>query len=145
MRMSYEERQQMILEVLAPRPGGGAESRAIAARALWSWEQMVVHVQPLIGEAGFLALYARTVHLAIPRISGLTPVQQTATVGAVFAQLKADIEAFTPVEATQASNMLLNTFTDLLSTMIGESLTSRILRSAWTIGPDEANAQEIKK
>jgi hypothetical protein len=143
--MSYEERQQMILEVLAAQPGGGAESRAIAARALWSWEQMNLHLQPLIGEAGFLALYARTVHLTAPRVPRLTPVQQTASIGAVFAQLKVDLEALSATEAAQASNMLLNTFTDLLSTMIGESLTSRILRSAWTASQGDANAQEIKK
>lgn len=145
MRMTYEERQQMILDVLAPRSGDDVDCRAVADRALWSWEQMAFHLQPLIGETGFQALYARTVHLTVPRFTGLTPARQSESLDAAFRKLRADLEALPPPEAVQASKMLLDTFTELLSTMIGESLTSRILRSAWTEEPSNSNGQEMKK
>jgi hypothetical protein len=143
--MTYEERQQMILDVLAPRSGDDVDCRAVADRALWSWEQMAFHLQPLIGEAGFQALYARTVHLTIPHFSGLTPARQSESLDAAFRKLRADLEVLAPAEAVQASKMLLDTFTELLSTMIGESLTSRILRSAWTDESSNSNDQEMKK
>jgi hypothetical protein len=143
--MTYEERQQMILEVLAPRSGDGADCGAIAARALWSWEQMAFHLQPLIGEAGFQALYARTVHLTIPHFIGLTPARQSESLDISFQTLRKDLESLTPAQAAEAGKMLLDTFTQLLSTMIGESLTSRILRSAWTDESSNSNDQEMKK
>jgi hypothetical protein len=145
MLMSYEERRQMILETLAPRPGEEADSRAIAVRALWSWKQIALHLTPLIGEAGFHSLYARTIRLAISDFGGLTLSAQSESFDTLFQKLGQDLELLAPVEAVRASNILLATFTELLSTLIGESLTSRILRSAWADESGGANAQEVKK
>jgi hypothetical protein len=143
--MSYEERQQMILDVLASQSGEELGSEAIADRALWSWQQVALHLVPLIGDVGFQSLYARTVHLTLPYFDGLTPVKQSESFDILFQKLKEDLESLVPGEAVRASNILLATFTELLSTLIGESLTSRILRSAWTKEPGDENAQEIRK
>jgi hypothetical protein len=143
--MNDDERQQMIVAVLAPRSEGFADSAAIAGRALWSWEQVALQLTPLIGETGFQSLYARAVHLTIPHCAGLVPVMQFQSVDALLQKLKKNIETLPPADAAHVSNLLLDTFTELLATLIGESLTSRILRSAWTAGSGDGNAQEIKK
>lgn len=145
MRMTDEERQQMILKVLSPRTEGQAGSGAIAARTLWSWERVAFQLTPLIGEAGFRSLYARAVHLVIPNCPRLTPARQSQPLEALLQKLKQDLEILDSAEAVRTSNLLLATFTELLSTLIGESLTSRVLHSAWTdesgniIGKDIGN------
>ncbi len=40
-------------------------------------------------------------------------------------------EGHTPAQASEANRLLLITFTDILSSLIGEELTTSILRSAW--------------
>jgi hypothetical protein len=145
MHMSHEERQQMILEVLTPRPGEPDARREMADRLLWSWQQIALHLTPLIGEAGFQSLYARTVHLAIPHVAGLRPAPKSTSFDAALERLKEDLESLAPVDAERAGQMLLATFTELLSTLIGEALTARILRSSWTGKAGDSHAQEMKE
>ena len=54
------------------------------------------------------------------------------------------LERQTPEHASEANLLLLITFTDILASLIGERLTTRILRLAW--GYDAANSagKEIK-
>jgi hypothetical protein len=133
--MNQIERQQMISKVLAPPSQDQDGAHAIATRTLWSWEQVAFHLTPLIGDAGLQSLYARAMHLVLPQCPALGPPQRNQQSESSFHKLKSDLESMDAAEAARASNLLLATFTELLSTLIGESLTSRILRSAWT---DEA-------
>jgi len=43
------------------------------------------------------------------------------------------LEGQTPAQVSDANSLLLITFTDILAALIGEQLTTRILRSAWGI------------
>jgi len=143
--MTHEERQQMIVKVLAPASGSATGAAGIAARTLWSWERVAFHLTPLIGEAGFQSLYARAVHLTIPHCPGLTPARQAQPMEALFLKLKEDLESMDAAEAARSSNLVLATFTELLSTLIGESLTSRILHSAWTDASGNISGKDFGK
>jgi hypothetical protein len=145
MHMSHEERQQMIVEVLTPRPGDPDARREMADRLQWSWQQIALHLTPLIGEAGFQSLYARTVHLTMPHVAGLRPAPKSTSFDAALQRLKEDLASLAPADAERAGKRLLATFTELLSTLIGEALTARILRTSLTGKAGDSHAQEMKE
>ncbi len=135
MTETIEDRKQMISRLLTQKPGGSDNSRALAEQVLWLWEQIAFNLTPLIGVSGFETLYARAIHLASPSCPGFSPIQQGKAIDALFHILKEDLAALDEETAQLCGNCLLNTFTDLVESMIGELLMSQILRSAWVGQP----------
>ena len=135
MTATIEDRKQMISRLLTQKPGGNADSRALAEQVLWLWEQIAFHLTPLIGVSGFQTLYARAMHLASPSCPGFSPLQSGKAIDAMFQILKEDLIALDEENAQLCGNCLLNTFTDLVESMIGEVLMAQILRSAWVGQP----------
>lgn len=131
MPLTIEDRKQMISRLLTQKPDGKADPDALAEQVLWLWEQVAFHLTPLIGISGFQALYARALHLASPQCPGLTANRQAKSIDALFQTLKQDLISLENGIAEQCGNALLNTFTDLVESMIGEVLMAQILRSAW--------------
>lgn len=136
-----ETRQQLILEALALDDADRA-----AVGHLWPWERLAAHLTPLIGDAGFCALYGRAVRLIAPEFKWFSAVQSTQSMEALFQSLRENFAAIDLLTAAQANRRLLDTYTGLLSTLIGEALTTRLLISAWRGEPDGQNTQqEISK
>jgi len=96
---------------------------------LQPWQQIAIQLSPLIGESGFCALYGRAVRLASKHFRWLAPVPGK-TAGASLAGLRAQLAAAGLAEATAANAILLDTFTHLLTGLIGESLTMQLLDAA---------------
>jgi hypothetical protein len=136
-----EKRQQLILEALAPSTDG----RAAVNRALWPWERLANHLTPLIGDGGFCALYGRAVRLAAPEFKWITASQSTQSIDSLFQALREDFASVDATVAAQANNLLLDTYTGLLSALIGEVLTTRLMHSAWSDESDGTNTQENSK
>ncbi len=128
----------MISRLLTQKPGGAPNSAALAEQVLWLWERIAFHLTPLIGVSGFHTLYARALHLASPHCPGFSSVQPGLSVEALFQTLKEDLGALAHGDAEHCGNALLNTFTDLVESMIGEVLMEQILRSAW-VGQTHGN------
>jgi hypothetical protein len=61
-----------------------------------------------------------------------------------FAELKVRLAEQTPAQASAASRLLLITFTDILASLIGEQLTTSILRSAWGDDASDKAGKELK-
>ena len=138
MTVTTEDRKQMISRLLTQKPGGAANSGALGEQVLWLWEQIAFHLTPLIGVSGFHTLYARALHLATPDCPGFSAVQPGTAVESLFQTLKDDLVALDHCDAERCGNVLLNTFTDLVESMIGEVLMAQILRSAW-VGQSHGN------
>jgi hypothetical protein len=138
MTVTTEDRKQMISRLLTHEPGGSDNSAALAEQVLWLWEQIAFHLTPLIGVSGFHTLYARALHLASPHCPGFSAVQPDMAVESLFQTLKDDLVALEHCDAERCGNALLNTFTDLVESMIGEVLMAQILRSAW-VGRSHGN------
>lgn len=136
---TIEDRKQMISRLLTRKAGCAADPGALAEQVLWLWEQVAFHLTPLIGVSGFQTLYARALHLAAPDCPGFSPIQPNKSVDALFQTLREDLGALEPDLAESCGNALLNTFTDLVESMIGEALMAQILRSAW-VGPPHGNS-----
>ena len=90
------------------------------------WERLAVELIAIIGQRGFDALYARSLHLVRVSHSLLAEGADSS-----FALLKTSLNGSEPAEASAACIALLTTFTDTLNQLIGESLTTVILTSAW--------------
>ena len=108
--------------------------------AIVLWEQMAEQIIAIIGVGGFNSLYARNLFLFQSNFPWLAASALSLQADQRFAELKRSLEGQAPSVAIEANNRLLSTFTDILATLIGEELTSSILRSAW--GDDAQQAKQ---
>lgn len=119
--------QQIIASLMAQQPEN------IADAAMGHWEKLADEIISVVGEAGFASLYERSVHLAQSTFSwlppGFSPPQPPHSHR--FAELGTRLADQTPAHARAAHSLLLSIFTDILASLIGEQLTSSILRAAW--------------
>ena len=95
------------------------------------WERLAVELISIIGEDGFQSLFVRSVHLNGVAFPWLLLSHSSQQSHARFAGLKISLESREINETVAASTALFITFIDILALLIGEFLTTRILRSAW--------------
>jgi hypothetical protein len=103
----------------------------LAEQVSWLWGQIAFQLTPLVGVSGFLTLYGRALHLSGASCPGLSALGQGKAVNALLQALKDDLGALDERNAERCASVLLNTFADLVASMIGESMMDQILRSAW--------------
>jgi hypothetical protein len=115
-----DERQQMIERNVMRRP------ETLTADTIVLWERLAVELIAIIGNNGFDTLYARSVHLVCAQYPWLVEGGDPR-----FTRLRTSLEGQTPASAGPASIALLTIFTDTLIQLIGEPLTTAILKSAW--------------
>lgn len=132
MQTTDDKRRQIISAALA-RQRGDPAGEAIAL-TMHRWSQLAGKLTPLIGEAGFCALFGRSVRLHLAEFRWLTLSDVRAS-EPLFQRLGQDLTTADPSQAQQACAVLLDTFTTLLSALIGAELTTRILVSAWNEEP----------
>jgi hypothetical protein len=120
-----------ILDTLKHRANGqpGAGSTAACVAALC--EEIFTALTPIVGPRGVAALYKRSLFLTShehPVLLGLhADVQQDTDLSALTATLM----SLSETEAAHVGAALLSSFYELLASLIGPSLTERILRSLW--------------
>lgn len=112
---------------------------------LHPWQGLAVHLSPLIGESGFCALYGRSLRLVVPHFEWLKAAQPGKSAELSLIALTSIYGTVHADAATAANTALLDTFTELLSGLIGKALTSRLLDSAWNGRQQQTNAQEQKQ
>jgi hypothetical protein len=118
-------RHKSIDSLTAPH-SENAEDAAIAL-----WEPLANQIIAIVGEAGFDSLYSRSLHLTQSKFPWLMNTASSPTVGHRFVNLRMSFEGRVPELADEANRLLLTIFTDTLASLIGESLTKRVLDSAW--------------
>ena len=138
MDPSNLQRHQLI-ESLATQNAGNVAEAAVA-----HWEQLATQIIAIVGEGGFHSLFARSLFLTQASYPWLTVSAQTGQKDQRFTNLKQCLEAQTPAQASAANSLLLVTFTDILTSLIGEGLTTSILRSAWGINAFHQSGKESK-
>ncbi len=132
----------LITAPLAHRVRADAQPSQIANAIEAIWLELDAALAPIIGGRGVLALYKRSLYLtasAHPWLEGthegLQPTMDLARLKSVFAlQSGAD--------ALAGGCDLFRTFHDLLDSMVGPSLTERLLRSVWALTTHGPNAED---
>lgn len=113
------------------------------SRLIESWRRLADQLGPLIGDTGFCALYGRACRLVGPEFRWLADTPPCKTRDAQIKALDDMLASVSPEHAQAAHAALLQTFTDLLASLIGHGLARRLLDAAMRDG-EEKNAQEHK-
>lgn len=106
------------------------DASAIAEATLNTWLQVSARLTPVIGTRGVDALFSRSLHVTSKTFPWLSMAGNNGSV-ALLDSLKVRLAGQAAAPAAEASYTLLVTFTELLATLIGESLTDRLLASVW--------------
>lgn len=125
MTTSDLPRHQIIKSLLASPSG------KVVDAAIHLWEQLATQIIIIVGEDGFNSLYARSLFLSQAKFPWLSTSSLTPNAVHRFAGLKTSLEGQAPAQASEATSLLLITFTDVLASLIGEQLTNFILGLAW--------------
>ena len=138
MGLSNLQRHQVIESLTKQQTGNVAEAAVVL------WAQMATKIISIVGEGGFHSLYARSVFLTQSDFPWLAACPMSPQKDQRFAELKACFASQSPVEASAANSLLLFTFTDILASLIGEELTTSMLRSAWGDNASDQAGKECK-
>jgi hypothetical protein len=137
-----DKRLQLLLGILIRK--GAASPLESTDQFLHPWRRLAAHLRPLIGESGFCALFSRGIRLTAAQFDWLVASQPGKSSEAAVGALGEAFAAADAASARAANAALLNTFANLLSDLIGDALTFRILDSASNGEDEQNNAQEHK-
>lgn len=116
---------------LAHLNGQAVDAAQVAGVVLALWQQIDAALSPIIGQRGVAALYKRSLYLTRPSHPCLVPAYEGALRPGEFDALHSTLAAIGSAEATAAAAALLQAFYDLLSQLIGASLTERMIGFVW--------------
>jgi hypothetical protein len=126
---SQEGRQ--IAAALAPRFDDDATAAQIAAAMVAIWHEIDAALTPILGQGGVAALYKRTLYLTGAAHPWLTLKRENLSTGVDLVALKVVLSQQSSAAAAAGGNAFLQTFHTLLASLVGPSLTERLLRSVW--------------
>ena len=103
----------------------------VAAEVAAAWRDIDDALTPIIGKRGVAALYGRSVHLAGRAHPWLASAELGAPASMDLSLLVSKFSSQTAAEAAAGGGQLLHALHELLTNLIGASLTERLLRSVW--------------
>ena len=121
--------KQVFQSALTQLSTDSADASRIARGAIATLHAIDAGLAPIISQRGVAALYQRSLFLIRPGFPWLVAVYEGALVPGDFSSLQAALAEQSAEDAMLGTTALLNTFHDLLSSLIGESLTDRLLGS----------------
>jgi len=139
---SKEVESAEISAFLAGAVSDGASSRQVAEMVASAFRDIDQALTPIIGQRGVAALYKRSMHLASQTHPWLRRPREGVHPAMDVAALTTDLALRTAAAAAAAGGQLLQTFCDLLTSLIGASLTERLLRTVWATFLSGPSVQE---
>jgi hypothetical protein len=120
-----------IPQTLAQHVGPDANAAQIAALMVGLWQEIEHSLSPIIGKRGVAALYRRSLYLTGVGHAWLASASDGVATSLDLVALHALFAQQTPAAGMAAGGALLQTFYELLASMVGPSLTARLLRGVW--------------
>lgn len=136
-----EESHELVVS-LTRRVGPNPDAAAVAQAIISILQDIDSSLTPILGPQGVAALYRRSLHLCLSNHPHLASVYAELQASLDLTALQAVLVEQSAAEAMFFGEVLLITFHELLTTLIGSSLTSRLLRGVWEPSPSEPPAQE---
>ncbi len=127
---------------LASRVDADADPEQIATAVFAIWIEIDDALTPIVGPQGLVALYRRTVHLAAAQYPWLAGRDEGVLTDTDPAVLKSVLAQRSSAEAAAGGSAFLHIFHELLASLIGPSLTARLLRSVWESPSSGRTAQD---
>jgi len=103
----------------------------ISEIAVSIWDGVGVALSPIIGQTGVAALFKRSVYLTRIAHPCLSVVCESALPSEELALLQEVLAQQGRIEAVAVNLALLQSFNELLVSLIGASLSERLLRAVW--------------
>jgi hypothetical protein len=133
--------REVIRTTLTQRAGPIPDANSTAEATASTWRMMATQLAPVIGTRGLDALFNRALHRTSAVFPWLAVSVDRGGSASPLPSLMVCLTGQHTAVATEASYMLLLTFTELLATLIGESLTTRLLAPVWA-APSLSSGQE---
>ena len=127
--------REAIRRTLRQRAGESPDALAIAKATSETWLLMSAQLTPVIGGNGVDAILKRSLHLTSVVFPWLSVPDVQLDIDSLPVRINVLLAGHEAVVAAQASSTLLITFTELLATLIGNSLTRRLLDPVWITSP----------
>lgn len=127
---------------LIRRADDGASAAHITHSIIAAWQEIDAALTPIIGRGGVAALYKRSVYLNTPTYPWLSDTHEGVPTCIDLGPLRAALEQQDSSTLAAAGGALLQTLNDLLASLVGPSLTERLLRSVWANAFRGAPAQD---
>jgi len=112
------------------------------AHLIDAWRRLADQLGPYIGDSGFCAMFGRACRTVGPEFRWLADTPPCKTRDTQINALDDMLAGVTPEHALAAHAALLQTFTELLAALIGQTLARRLLDAAERDGTK--NEQEHK-
>lgn len=141
--MQSQERDR-IAAFLEGAVAAGMSCEEVTALVTTTFRGFELTLVPIVGQRGMAALYKRCLHLSRLLHPWLPVAAEGSEPEMNISALSAALAARTSMEAAAAGIQLLDSFRALLSTLIGESLTERLLRPVWANFLSGPSAKDTK-
>lgn len=138
--LSEESRQ--IAASLARRAGPNADTASIARAIVSTLQKINAALTPIIGPQGVAALYLRSLHLCAANHPRLANTCDSLPAALDLTALESILVEQSEIDALSFGEALLITLYDLLTTLIGPSLTAHLLRGVWGSSLSDTSLQE---
>jgi hypothetical protein len=123
--------REAIRSTLAQRAGDAPDASAVAEATASIWRQVAALLTPVLGARGVDVIFRRTLALTSKTFPWLASAEEQGDSTALLVSLKAQLAGQEAEVAAEAACALLMTFFELLTTLLGESLTERLLNPVW--------------
>ena len=104
--------------------------------------EIAAALAPIIGHRGVAALYKRSLYVLGPAHPGLAPLHEGVQASMDLNALTAAIARLDDAAAFAGSVALLQSFHELLASLVGSSLTERLLDAVWDTPARTTSAQD---
>jgi len=128
---------------LTSRINGRADAAQIADEIVTMCQEINDALSPIIGRRGVDALHKRSLHLAALAYPWLAMARDGTQEFMDPAKLKSILAAQSSAGAAAGGGALLQTFQDLLASLVGPSLTERLLHPVWNSSSDSPPVQDF--
>ena len=116
----------------------------LANSAVREWEATFGALSPIIGRLGVAALYDRSVRLTSLRFSWLAELGESSQTPVDLEALRAVLVRQGNEEVRAGATMLRQSFSDLLTSLVGASLAERLLAVVETLPGRGESAKEMR-
>jgi hypothetical protein len=123
--------RETIRTALEQRAGSLPDANATSEATAATWRLVEAQLVPVIGARGLDVLFRRALHQTTAAFPWLAACVDRGGSAGPLPSLMACLASRHTAAAAEAAYALLLTFTELLATLIGESLTERLLAPVW--------------
>jgi hypothetical protein len=125
--------RETIRNTLAQRAGDAPDAISVAEASTNAWRQVIARLTPVIGARGVDVIFRRSLYLASKAFPWLAFGEEHEGNAVLLTSLKAGLASGDTDSAIETSCTLAVIFIEVLTTLLGESLTVRLVRPVWAL------------